>query len=131
MLKLNYQGTFEFTSEDIGDYNADPALVFTAYSLRSTEWVECSRVILEDVDTYTVDEACKMLLAGLVSVKQGEEVYPLKTLDDVKELHQATGDTFIKHVALGVIISLSTRDDERKKKSGEFAKASKAGKAIQ
>jgi hypothetical protein len=129
MFKLNYQGNYTFTSEDIGDYNADPALVFTAYSLRSQEWIETSRKILDDIDGFTVDDACKMIKAGIISVGQGGETYPIATLDDATALQEATGETFVKHLALGLIVMLRNRDDERKKKSETSVKVLKTGKA--
>ena len=129
MFKLNYQGSYTFTSEDIGDYNADPALVFTAYSLRSQEWIEYSRKILDDIEGFTPADACKMVKAGIVSVGQNGDSYPIATIEDAQALQEATGDTFIKHLALGLIVMLRNRDDERKKKSETSAKVLKTGKA--
>lgn len=129
-MQLNYQGTYTFTSEDIDDYNADPPLIFTAYSLRSRQWLNVSAQILDDLDEFTPGLACEMIKAGLLTFSQGENAYSLKTKEDVDTFRQAVGDGFVKHLALGIIVMLRNRDDERKKKSSQSGKASKAGKAI-
>lgn len=104
-MKLKYNPTRTITTADL--YNAcDPPLVFKVKVRPGRTWAKLDRDF-EGAAT-EVETAKKLVSMVFLSVSDGENTYPLKTISQVEDLQQAIeelnpggGDEFISAIAWG------------------------------
>lgn len=133
-MQLKYQGSYSFSTADIGDFNADPPLLFTAVTYRSKKWLALSKELLGDTENIKTATALNFCAEALLTVGQDGQTWPITGLGEATEMMEAieangqgTGESFIRHLALAIIVMLARHDEEQKKKLEQSGPASENG----
>lgn len=104
-MKLKYNPTRTITTADL--YNAcDPPLIFKVKARPGREWAKLDKDFEGTKDEIKV--AKKLVSMTFLSVSDGENTYPLKTISQVEDLQKAIeglnpggGEEFISAIAWG------------------------------